>query len=118
MSQLNLMSAEQTSIAFVEVNSLIPLSYADTYSMWLRWRVTGNINNYHNFYCQSIILSQHSELVGVFSVQSSQLLLFEIASNFLRRKHGQRCLEVHSDLGSSLLPVCVSSDFITTSLLF
>ena len=68
--------------------------------------------------CQSIILSLSSELVGVFSVQLSRLLLFEIVSNFLRRKHGHRCLEVHSDLGSSLLPVCVSSDFVTTSLLF
>ena len=37
---------------------------------------------------KSIILSQSSELVhvGVFSVQLSRLLLFEIASNFLRRK--------------------------------
>ena len=75
----------------------------------------------HNFYfviCQSIILSQSSELVGVFSVQLSRLLLFKIASNFLRRKHDHRCLEVHSDLGSSLLPVCVLSDFVTTSLSF
>ena len=68
--------------------------------------------------CQSMILSLSSELVGVFSVQLSRLLLFEIVSNFLRRKHGHRCLEVHSDLGSFLLPVCVLSDFVTTSLLF
>ena len=66
----------------------------------------------------SIILSQSSELVGVFPVQLSLLLLFKIASNFLRRKHGHRCLEVHSDLGSSLLPVCVLSSFVTTGLLF
>ena len=64
------------------------------------------------------MLSQSSELVGVFLVQLSRLLLFEIASNFLRRKHDHQCLEVHSDLGSSLLPVCVLSDFVTTSLLF
>ena len=64
------------------------------------------------------MLSESSELVCVFLVQLSRLLLFKIASNFLRRKHGHRCLQVHSDLGSSLLPVCFSSDFVMTSLLF
>ena len=67
---------------------------------------------------RSIILSQSSELVGVLPVQLSQLLLFQIDSNFLRRKHGHWCLEVHSDLENFLLPVCVLSDFVTTSLLF
>ena len=62
--------------------------------------------------CQSIILSQSSELVGVFSVQLFKLLLFEIASNFLRRKPGHWCFKVHSFLGSSLLPMCVLSDFV------
>ena len=64
------------------------------------------------------VLSLSPELVGVFLVQLSRLLLFKIVSNFLRRKHGHQYLEVHSDLGSSLLPVCVSSDFVTTILLF
>ena len=72
----------------------------------------------HETYPLYGILSQSSELVGVFSVQLSGLLLFEIASNFLRRKHGHRFLEVHSDLGSSLLPVFVANDFVMTSLLF
>ena len=63
-------------------------------------------------------LSRSSELVGVSSLQLSWLLLFEIASKFLRRKHGHRCLKVHSYLGSSLLPVCVLSNFVTTGLLF
>ena len=68
--------------------------------------------------CQSIVLSQSSEFVCVFSVQLSWLLLFEIASNFPSRKHGHWCLEVHSDLGSSVLPVCILSDFVMTGLLF
>ena len=71
----------------------------------------------HKYAKLSIILSQSSELVGVFSVQLSRLLLFKIASNFLRRKHGHCCLKVHSYLESSLLPVCILSDFVT-SLLF
>ena len=72
------------------------------------------------YVCQSIILSQSLELVGVhvFSVQLSQLLLFKMSSNLLKRKQGHRCLEVHSDLGSSLLPVCVLSDFVTNNVLF
>ena len=67
---------------------------------------------------QSIILLQSSELVGVFLVQLFWLLLFKIASNFLRKKHDHWRFKVHSYLISSLLPVCVLSNFVTTGLHF